>query len=357
MTVTADPRALDFKRNVHAQFLSDMHRIEQNNYDVVRFGHDGVDRANMFDVAKHIQYSEWFEKHFEDVYRTYGRLADQASRDLLVSLLRYRLAGHLHVRIGGGALALDTAIAQFEAIAPSTPSALPMSGMFGNLVHYDVDWKGRHYTVDTIRGSLVATLINRQYFFERDGVRIAPEPGDVLIDAGCCTGDTTVVFAEAVGPAGRVIALDPVQAHIDVCRHNFARPGFEHVSMIEAGVSDHTVAAPPVASPSYSPGWRVDESGGNAIPLTRIDDLVLDRRIDRIDYVKLDVEGSELAALRGSLASIHKFRPKLAISIYHKPDDYFELVDFVHDLGLGYKMYLDHHTIYDEETVLYATAR
>ncbi len=351
MTTTSDPRANDFRRQVQAQFFNDMHRMEANNYDAYRYGHDGVDRSHLFDVHKHVNYLEWFDEHYADVFRTWERLADQASRDLLISLVRYRMAGHLHVRIASGRLSLNDAMARFPTGSPSEFSA---AGMFGNLIHYDVEWNGTRYVVDSVKGGLVATLINQQYFFERGGVRIAPEPGDVVIDAGSFTGDTAVIFSKAVGPNGRVFAFDPLQAHVDICRYNFARPGFENITIFGAGVSDHTIDAPPIAGSAYNPGLNITTAADGAVPLVRLDDLLLERRIPRIDYIKLDVEGCELAALRGSLAAIYKFRPKLAISLYHKPNDYFELCDFVHDLGLGYRMYLDHHTIYDEETVLYA---
>ena len=328
-----------------------MHQVLPDNYDAYRYGTDGVDRSRVFEVEKHVRYLDWFDEHYADLFRMWERLADQPSRDLLTSLIRYRLAGHLHVRIASGRLSLNDAMAR---IPQGTPSECQAAGMFGNLLTYDVDWNGVHYTVDGVKGALVATLVNQQYFFERDGVRIAPEPGDVVVDAGSFTGDTAVIFSKAVGPAGRVFAFDPLQAHVDICTYNFARPGFENVTMFGAGVSDHTVIAPPLAGAVYNPGWNVTLPSDGVIPLARIDDLVLDGEIPRLDYFKLDVEGSELAALRGALATIHKYRPKLAISLYHKPNDYFELCDFVHDLGLGYKMYLDHHTIYEEETVLYA---
>jgi hypothetical protein len=82
--------------------------------------------------------------------------------------------------------------------------------------------------------------------------------------------------------------------------------------------------------------------------------LVIGGEIERIDYIKMDIEGAEVGALRGALASIHKFRPKLALSIYHRPDDFFAIGNLIFELGLGYKMYIDHHSTWDEETVLYA---
>lgn len=348
--------ALDFKRQVMQLFFQDIHKLEANNYSFERYSYDGIDRSSLFDVNKHVQYLEWFETHYADVYRTYTRLADQASRDLLVNLLRFRLAGHLHVRIASAATRHAALALRFREKFVGVPSTVAVSGIFGSLVHYDEEWDGEHYVVDTMANALVNILPIRQYYFEREGVRIMPETGDVLIDGGCCTGDASVVFSRSVGPAGRVFAYDPLQAHIDICRANFGRPGFENITLLEAGIADRTVVAPPVRTDGYSPGWSVSGSGGSAVPLARIDDLLADGRTDRIDFIKMDVEGSELAALRGALASLQRFRPRLAISIYHRPNDYYEISDFIHDLGLGYRLYLEHYTIYDEETVLYAIA-
>ena len=71
-------------------------------------------------------------------------------------------------------------------------------------------------------------------------------------------------------------------------------------------------------------------------------------------YIKMDVEGSELEALKGSIETIKKYRPKLAISLYHKPEDVIEIPVFLEKLDLGYKYYLRHYQTRMEETVLYS---
>ena len=68
----------------------------------------------------------------------------------------------------------------------------------------------------------------------------------------------------------------------------------------------------------------------------------------------MDIEGAELDALRGAENSIRKFRPKLAISVYHKLDHYWEIAQFIDSLGLGYRFALRHFTIHAEESVLFA---
>jgi hypothetical protein len=54
---------------------------------------------------------------------------------------------------------------------------------------------------------------------------------------------------------------------------------------------------------------------------------------------------------------VHRFKPDLAISIYHSMADFTGIIDRLNRLNLGYRFFLDHFTIHWEETVLFATAR
>ena len=68
----------------------------------------------------------------------------------------------------------------------------------------------------------------------------------------------------------------------------------------------------------------------------------------------MDVEGSELKSLYGCLNTIKKYKPKLQISVYHRPEDLWEISNFIENLNLGYKQYLGHHYYGLWESVLYA---
>jgi FkbM family methyltransferase len=85
-----------------------------------------------------------------------------------------------------------------------------------------------------------------------------------------------------------------------------------------------------------------------------IDAFVARRNIEKIDFIKMDIEGAETFALKGSIETIRKFKPKLAISVYHSLTDFFEIPKFIDELNLGYTFYLDHFTHMGGETVLYA---
>ena len=68
----------------------------------------------------------------------------------------------------------------------------------------------------------------------------------------------------------------------------------------------------------------------------------------------MDIEGSEGKALLGARKTITENKPKLAICVYHKPEDIIELPQIVLDMNPNYKLYLRHYSYTDTETVLYA---
>jgi hypothetical protein len=89
---------------------------------------------------------------------------------------------------------------------------------------------------------------------------------------------------------------------------------------------------------------------------TTIDELVRSGIAPRVDFIKMDIEGAELDALRGAMHTLRRDRPRLAISLYHRISDFETIPRFLASLELGYRFYLDHYTIHAEETVLFATA-
>ena len=96
----------------------------------------------------------------------------------------------------------------------------------------------------------------------------------------------------------------------------------------------------------------IAETGETCIEVMPIDEAVDPSQ--RVTYIKMDVEGSELESLKGAKRTILKDRPKLAICIYHKPEDMLTLPLYIKSLVPEYKLYLRHHSGTESETVLYA---
>jgi FkbM family methyltransferase len=203
--------------------------------------------------------------------------------------------------------------------------------------------------------NVVWTFLYRQYYFERGGVKIEPEAGDQVIDAGGCFGDTALGFADAVGERGHVYVFDPLPRHCAIMRQQLTlNPTLgPRISIFPLGLADRINDVPAMKDDGViDPGARISSA---VIPLTTIDEAVDRNHVLRVDFIKMDIEGSELAALRGAASTLRRWRPKLAISMYHRPEDFFTIPQWIRSMGMGYRMFLDHYSIHHEETVLYAT--
>ena len=75
---------------------------------------------------------------------------------------------------------------------------------------------------------------------------------------------------------------------------------------------------------------------------------------DKVTFIKMDVEGAELESLKGAEKTIRRDKPKLAICIYHKPEDMWTIPLYIKELVPEYKLYIRHHSSGVCETVLYA---
>jgi hypothetical protein len=95
-----------------------------------------------------------------------------------------------------------------------------------------------------------------------------------------------------------------------------------------------------------------DESGTEVRTIT-IDDFVQRFSLPRVDFIKMDIEGAESRALTGAAGTIRPCRPRLAISAYRSLDDLVELAIKISEIERSYRLYLAHHSMHNEETVLY----
>ncbi len=340
------------------QFLGSLHQVQINNYDAVRFSFDGVDRSSEFNLEYHLENLCFFIANHERFHSALVLLEDQTSRDLFVELILWRLAGHLHVKLSTNTAEHWRFRREGMAI-PSLPSHFTFGSIFGPIEHFeDLRFRDQIFMLDCWQVSLAWTLLIKQYFFKRGDVDISPGPRDHVIDAGSFVGDTTLAFAAAVGAEGRVYAFDPLESHGDVVRHNIAQNRLEErirFFPVGLGAFSNDVMGPVKEEELLNPGFNLRGAGGDdLLPIRTIDGLVAAGDIQRVDFLKMDIEGYELAALQGAEKSIRKFKPKLAISVYHNFSDFLEIPSFIRSLDLGYRMHLDHYTIHAEETILYA---
>ncbi len=321
----------------------------QDNFDTA-YPADSFAEGGAACVAKRAAYLRFLFEHHERLFVTYARLADEESRALFVDLILFRILGYEHVRLPSNTPAYWAAR---RACGELSAARSPLNGLPGgaNLAHFEIMLGERPLRVDCFRANVFFSFILGQYRFCRKQTVIAPEAGDHVVDAGACFGDTALGFAHAVGPGGWVHAFDMVHAHLTAIDHNIRQnPGLTNIVVHPVALGE-TDRPGTVSDSEIDPGLSVARA--NSVPMRTIDSLLAEGRIERVDFIKMDVEGHELPILRGAERAIRRFRPKLAISLYHRADDYFRIPDFIRSLDMSYRLYMENHTISDGETVLY----
>ena len=205
---------------------------------------------------------------------------------------------------------------------------------------------------------------------------------EVLVDGGGFDGDSIEDFVRAVhGRFRRIYCFEPLPQLADLCEQrgralSATYPGdiAKKISVIRKGLwnrearldfnptmyaADQARSVPPAPQSAhvietglvrhiYSP--EVEQQSCLSIDTASIDEACP----EPVSLIKLEIEGSELEALQGAARTIARHRPKMAISIYHKPEDLLTLTAFVQQTGLGYKMSLrQHHTYVPDALVCY----
>ena len=318
-----------------------------DNFDTERFNYDGNDHSNDWRHQEYLFFFNWFVENHSSLFEVFLALEDKRSKQLFLHLLAYRMGSHFTVKLP---LKFREGSSEHDylKLEYSSASDLKISGFVGNLRHYKFIFDDKQYCVDCM--GLRYYLQRKQYFLSRNATSVQPETGDYVVDGGACWGDTAAVFSNAVGEKGIVYSFDPLVDHIEILNYNIAQFPINNVKIMPFGLANENVDAEPIRLNSYDPGFNI---ANKVVPLRKIDTLVDSKEIQRIDFIKLDVEGFEMQVLLGARVAINKFKPKLAVSLYHKPDDMFEILAYIKKHHPFYKFYLGHYTIHTEETVLY----
>jgi FkbM family methyltransferase len=142
-------------------------------------------------------------------------------------------------------------------------------------------------------------------------------PGMVAIDVGANVGYFTVLFADIVGPQGRVFSFEPCRSTCTILRHNVAKNGFRHVHIVHAAVT-HTTGKIQLFYSTSEERHSIGRSESTTEAAETVVAWTLDAYVDqfalsRLDLLKIDVEGADLDVLRGARTLLAKHRPYVIV--------------------------------------------
>jgi FkbM family methyltransferase len=186
-----------------------------------------------------------------------------------------------------------------------------------------------------------------QYF---DESIISFQESEVFVDAGSFDfGNSMQLLKKAGSKVEKIYAFEPDSENFRKIETIVKTMGLENVTLVNAGLwSEKTTLN---FKANMGAGCMFDENGDAGVATESLDGMNIP---EKITFIKMDIEGAELEALKGAQNIIRKDKPKLAICVYHKPEDIINIPVYVKKLVPDYKLYMRHYSDADLETVLYA---
>jgi FkbM family methyltransferase len=282
-------------------------------------------------------------------------------RGLLVSLLVYKALGFRKVKLERNNPEYWNAIEKAKSLADLNDTYDPK---FMHFILNKFDLSSIGYDVKFYFSEIGVAIdyIIEQYAYKLNNKTIVSvESGDTVLDVGGCWGDTALYFANKAGENGKVYSFEFIPDNIKLYNINKSfNPNLsDRIHLVENPVSD--ISEQKIYFKDNGPGSKVafepfEEQTGTTRTIS-IDDFVKNNNIEKVDFIKMDIEGAEPLALKGAIETIKKFRPKLAIATYHSMNDFVNIPNWILDLDLDYEIFLGHYTIHSEETVCFAKPR
>lgn len=178
-----------------------------------------------------------------------------------------------------------------------------------------------------------------------------------VIDAGANVGLFSVQAA-TIATRGHVYAFEPITTTFEILKKNTA--AYQNISIFKNGLGEisktKTIIQPPLGSVAgvfedsklYA---EVARTGGptETVPIITIDEFVATHNIPRVDFIKIDTEGYEANILHGAKETLKKYKPIIAMSAYHNPEDKQELPKIITNYNKDYICTL--HTDCEEDFI------
>lgn len=344
-----------------------------DNYDILRFGNihlnnNSLEKTLKDSIKKILGYRKaeiadaYIKKlEYSNELNLFWNILDKEGKKLLVELIAYRLLGYKKVKLSINNAKYHNAIETAYTLSDKNDIINPGFLDF-KLQKINLNPIGKNIQLYFSPLWVANDFILEQYTYKQHNKPlIEAHLGDTVFDIGGCWGDTALYFADKVGSDGKVYSFEFIPGNIELHNKNtLLNPHLKNrIELISNPVSDKTGEI--IYFKDHGPCSQIkmepfaDQTGSTTT--LSIDDFVDQNAIKKVDFIKMDIEGAEPLALMGAINTIKKYRPKLAIAIYHSMSDFVRIPLWIHDLNLNYELYLGHYTIHAEETIIFAKSR
>jgi len=196
-------------------------------------------------------------------------------------------------------------------------------------------------------------ILNADTYFDKDIILPRLGKDEVFVDAGSYNLFNAIQFynfcKENSGSVKKIYSFEPDEKQFELCVKNGEQIGC--VEVIKAGLWSFDTNLSFLDETNRMGGSRVIAASENKAQVVALDNTL--PRDECVTFIKMDIEGAELEALRGAERIIKRCRPKLAICVYHKAKDYVEIPTYLRSIVPDYKMWLRTYKTTGGDTVLY----
>jgi FkbM family methyltransferase len=198
--------------------------------------------------------------------------------------------------------------------------------------------------------SIISTFSSSDQYFGHSF--FPPVRDEIYVDVGSDDGNTIIDYYNmSGGHYKKIIALEPDELNINRINKNLENKNIERVRLINKGAWSSNTELPFESLGNGSS--RISNGITSTASFIKLDDVLNDESGDIV--IKMDIEGAELDALKGAEKIILKNKPRLAICVYHKPEDIIDIPLYISEIVPEYKFFIRHSCLVNlTETVLYA---
>ena len=201
--------------------------------------------------------------------------------------------------------------------------------------------------------SLYEKIRSNNLYFDKS--LIALDGHEIFLDVGAYKGNAIVEFAKRTeGKYDGIIAFEPDLKTAAILTNMAEQNNILNLEIHNCGAwNKHTILHFDDGREGSSRIYELTDAADStaSIEVNPIDDVLHGQRVT---YISMDIEGAEHNAILGAEQTIKKWKPKMAICVYHKREDLFDLLLLIKSFVPDYKFYLRHYTDNQTETILYA---
>ena len=191
-------------------------------------------------------------------------------------------------------------------------------------------------------------------YFDLEILQLSSE--EVMLDGGAFTGDTLADFLKITrGVFREYHAFEPDAGNFALLQQKAAVDP-QRIFLARCGLADQAGTLRFINTAGFDSQFAGEgQPGGEALPVVSVDGYVAERQLPT--FLKLDIEGFEVPALRGAVDLITAHQPVLAVSAYHYVEDLWKIPNLLHEMNPEYCLLMRHYTREIDDTVCYAIPR